>query len=55
VFGDMCVAENLELAVSSPDAADAFINRHQYFNIVGNLNRSEVGDDNVEVQSDLCF
>ena len=38
---------------SSPDAADAYINRHQYLNIVGNLNCSEVDDSSVDVQSDL--
>ena len=40
---------------SSPDAADAYINRHQYLNIVGNLNCSEVDDSSVDVQSDLWF
>jgi len=34
---------------SIPDAADAYINRHQYMNIVGNLNCSEVDDSSVEV------
>ena len=34
---------------SSPDAADAYSNRHQ----VGNLNYSEVDDGSVEVQSDV--